>query len=139
MREALLRETGSDNPGPVIAEAVFRNNEEVRLIVAKEFRWIPNGPIQRFFRREVQPAFMQSPFSGPGEKLLFQSGMLSRGSNAAIMRRMERLLAEFNELHEEDAGLPLAERYGTSLLVALRPWEFGYFSKLRRRPDEKRF
>lgn len=110
-----------------------------RLSVAKEFRWIPNGPIQRFFHREVQPAFMQSPFSGPGEKLLFQSGMLARGSNAAITRKMERLVAEFNELHEDDAGLPLAERYGTSLLIALRPWEFGYFSKLRRQPDEKRF
>ena len=110
-----------------------------RLIVAKEFRWIPNGPIQRFFRREVQPAFMQSPFSGPGEKLLFQNGMLSRGSNAAIIRKIERLVAEFNELHEEDAGLPLPERFGTSLLVALRPWEFGYFSELRREPDGKRF
>ncbi len=110
-----------------------------RLIVGKEFRWIPNGPIQRFFRREVQPAFLQSPFSGPGEKLLFQSGMLARGSNAAIIRKMEKLVAEFNELHEEDAALPLAERYGTSLLVALRPWEFDYFNQLRRASQEKRF
>lgn len=110
-----------------------------RLVVSSEFRWIPNGPIQRFFRREVQPAFLQSHFAGPGEKLLFQSGMLSRASNAALVKKMEKLLADFNELHAEDAGLPLAERFGSSILVAMRPWEFGVFSELRRKPDEKRF
>ena len=110
-----------------------------RLVVSSEFRWIPNGPIQRFFRREVQPAFMKSIFSGPGEKLLFQSGMLSRNSNATMARKMEKLVAEFNELHEEDAGLPLDDRFGSSILVALRPWEFSYFREMRRHPDEKTF
>ena len=65
--------------------------------------------------------------------------MLSRGSNATLMKKMERLVAEFNELHDEDAGLPLEERFGSSILVALRPWEFGFFRKLRRTSDEKRF
>ena len=111
----------------------------MRLIVSSEFRWIPNGPIQRFFRREIQPAFMKSVFAGPGEKLLFQSGMLSRGSNASIIRKMEKLVADFNELHAEDAGLPLDERFGCSILIALRPWEFSYFSDLRRGPDDKKF
>jgi transcriptional regulator with XRE-family HTH domain len=110
-----------------------------RLAVANDFRWLPGGPIQRFFRREVQPAFMQSAFSGPGEKLVFRSGMLSRGSNATLMKKMDRLVAAFKELHDEDAGLPLAERFGSSLLVALRPWEFSHFRELRRDPGEKVF
>ncbi len=110
-----------------------------RLVVSTEFRWMPNGPIQRFFRRQVQPAFMNSSFAGPGEKLLFQSGMLSRGSNEAMIRKMEKLMAEFNELHEDDAALPLDQRFGSSILVALRPWEFNYFSELRRNPEVKRF
>jgi transcriptional regulator with XRE-family HTH domain len=110
-----------------------------RLIVANDFRWLPNGPIQKFFRQKVQPDFLRSSFSGPGEKFLFRNGMLSRGSNATLMKKMDRLIAEFNELHDEDAGLPLEERFGTSILVALRPWEFSYFSDLRRSPSAKQF
>ena len=110
-----------------------------RLTVASDFRWIPNGPIQRFFRTEVQPDFMKSTFSGPGEKLVFRNGMFSRGSNATIMKKMDKLVAEFKELHDEDAGLPLDERFGSSLLVALRPWELEHFRKLRRGAGEKVF
>mgnify|MGYP001817076571 CR=1 FL=1 len=110
-----------------------------RVIVANDFRWLPNGPIQKFFRRDVQPDFLRSAFSGSGEKLLFRNGMLSRGSNATMLKKMERLVAEFNELHDEDAGSPLEERFGTSILVALRPWEFGHFRALRRNPDAKQF
>ncbi len=110
-----------------------------RVIVANDFRWIPGGPIQDFFGREVLQDFMHSSFNGAGEQLLFRNGMLSRGSNASLMKKMERLISEFHELHEEDAGLPLSERFGTSIMVAVRPWEFSYFSALRRQPDTKVF
>lgn len=110
-----------------------------RLTVDNDFRWIPDGPIQRFFSQEVQPGFMQSTFTGPGEKLEFRSGMLSRASNATMLKKMDRLVAEFNELHAEDSGLPLQERFGSSLMIALRPWEFSYFRQLRRDPEGKVF
>lgn len=111
----------------------------IRLIAASDFRWRTNGPIQRFFSKEVQPDFLKSTFTNPGEKLLFRSGMLSRGSNASLQKKMERLVAEFSELHQEDIGLPLAERFGSSILIALRPWEFDYFRALRKNPDEKKY
>lgn len=105
-----------------------------RLIVASNFRWRIDGPIQRFFKETVQPDFFKSSFNGAGEMLLFQSGMLSRGSNETMSRKMEKLLAEFVELNEEDTALPLDERFGTSVLVAIRAWEFAPFSALRRNP-----
>lgn len=110
-----------------------------RLSVASDFRWIPDGPIQRFFRREVQSDFIDSKFLAPGEKFEFRSGMLSRVSNASMLKKMDRLIAEFNELHVEDSDLPLEERFGTSLLVALRPWEFSHFQAMRRDPRGKVF
>lgn len=110
-----------------------------RVIVAKEFRWLPNGPIQRFFQKEVQPDFLGSSFSRPGEKLVFRTGMLSRAANAELMKKMDRLLEQFDELHDADASLPLDERYGSSLLVAMRPWELKHFSRLRRKDMEKVF
>lgn len=111
----------------------------IKVSVASDFRWLPGGPIQEFFRREVQPDFLRSRFTGAGEKLLFRSGMLSRATNAAMLKKMDRLMAEFNDLHEEDRGLPLEERFGTSLLIALRPWEFSYFNHLRRDERAKAF
>lgn len=110
-----------------------------KLMVANDFQWIPNGPLQTFFRKEVQPAFMKCSFSGAGERFLFRNGMLSRGSNATMMKKIEKLISEFNELDNEDKGLPLEERFGTSVMVAIRPWEFDYFREFRRNPDEKNF
>jgi hypothetical protein len=71
---------------------------------------------------QVQSDFFRSRFNETGELMLFASGMPSRTSNAAIQSRMKRLSAEFSELHHQDLDLPLSERLGTSVLVALRPW-----------------
>jgi len=111
----------------------------VRLTVAKSFRWRPNGPIQQFFQREVQTDFFQSSFDNPGETLIFHNGMLSRSANAAIVKKMERLAVDFNDLNAEDATLPLEERFGTSLVIAIRAWEFSLFKQFRRDPDSKLF
>lgn len=110
-----------------------------RLIVAKEFHWLPNGPIQRFFRQEVQPDFLTSDFAGPGEKMIFRTGMLSRTANAELMKKIDRLMEQFHELHDMDTSLALEERFGSSLMVALRPWELKHFSRLRRKDKEKVF
>lgn len=111
----------------------------VRVIVSKNFRWRPDGPIQEFFRSTVQPDFFKSEFQQAGENFIFRSGMLSKGSHAILTKKLEKLIAEFNELHDTDIGLPLAERFGTSIVLAVRAWEFGPFRDLRRHPDAKPF
>lgn len=58
--------------------AVARKGGLRAVIVAKEFHWLPNGPIQQLFQKEVRPEFLASSFFGPGEKLVFRTGMLSR-------------------------------------------------------------
>jgi hypothetical protein len=65
--------------------------------------------------------------------------MLSRNSNAVIQQHMRRLETEFTELHNQDAALPLDERFGTSLLIAMRPWVPEVFRKMQRRPTQKTF
>lgn len=112
-------------------------NNKIRLRVARNFAWLPDGPIQEYFRRQVQGDFFRSRFDESGELMVFVSGMLSRTGNAAIQSRMKRLGAEFAETHGQDLELPLAERFGTSLLLALRPWIPEEFKKLRRKPDTR--
>jgi len=47
-------------------------------------------------------------------------------------KKMEKLIKEFNELNDSDAALPLDERYGTTVVMAIRQWNYGVFEHLRR-------
>ena len=106
----------------------------VKLLTARNFTWRKDGPVQRFFVREVQREFLESSFAAPGEHLRFVAGLLSRASLAQLQQSMDRLAREFDELSRRDAALPLKERSSCSAVFALRPWEFSTFTALRRKP-----
>jgi transcriptional regulator with XRE-family HTH domain len=112
-------------------------NNRIRVIVGRNFSWRPDGPFQRHFRDQLEADFFASRFDGRSEHLAFVSGMLSRNANAVVQQHMRRLEAEFTELHNQDAELPLADRFGTSLLVAVRPWAPEIFRKMQRKPPQK--
>ena len=105
----------------------------IKLLVGRTFSWLPEGPIQQFFREQAAKEYFRSRFDGPGELLLFVNGMLSRTSGNLILKRLRKLANEFSELHSEDMHLPFDQRFATSLLVAVRPWEMQVFRDLHRR------
>ncbi len=111
----------------------------VKLMISKNFQFIPGGPIQRFYEQKVQSEFFHSSFNGAGEHRLFLSGMFSRDANAEIIRKIKRLAEDAHELKEDSEMLPLEERFGCTLIMAIRPWEVKIFDELRRVPNEKRF
>lgn len=104
----------------------------IKPLVGHDFTWLKNGPIQRFIETDVQPDFFQCGFTGPGELRLFLNGMVSTHSSETIHQKMRRLAQDFLHAHQEDQGLPLGERFGVSLMVAIRPWELAVFAQYRR-------
>ena len=46
--------------------------------------------------------------------------------------KMQRVAREFDELNDEDASLPLEERHGVTMVMAISDWRFGLFADLRR-------
>ncbi len=114
-------------------------NNRIKLIVDRNFNWIKYGPIQRFFEQKMQAEFLRSRFNQPGEKRVFVNGMLSRQSNQLLQEKILRLVDEFNERHAIDEELPLEDRFGSSMLVALRHWEPEFFEKKRRALDARQF
>ncbi len=108
-------------------------NNRVKLRVAPNFKWLEGGPIQRFFLSRVEAEFFNSRFDQQTELLVCINGMLSDTSNAVLQRRMQRLASEFTELNNDDANLSLEQRHGTTMVLALRKWEYGVFAKLKRR------
>jgi transcriptional regulator with XRE-family HTH domain len=105
----------------------------VKLLTARNFSWRRDGPVQRFFERDVQREFLSSVFEGPGEKYAFVGGSLARSSLAQLGQSIDRLAREFDELASRDAALPRAERWSCGAVLAVRPWEFSMFAALRRR------
>jgi transcriptional regulator with XRE-family HTH domain len=112
-------------------------NNRIRLLVSRAFTWIPDGPIQRFFKTRMQTDFFRSEFDGENELLLLANGALSRKSIAALMVRLRRAMSEFAEMRNDDAALPAAERQPITLLLAARPWESAFFARYRRQQEPR--
>ena len=109
----------------------------IRLRVSRTFSWLPDGPIQTFFREHAHE-FFRAHFSRDDEFVLVVNGMLSKTSGAAMLDRLKRLAREFSDHHSDDVRLPLGQRAPMSLCVALRHWELDAFARLRRRKDPAR-
>lgn len=107
--------------------------DRVKLLTSRNFRWRPDGPIQRLFRAQVQREFFDSAFSEEGARLRFVGGTLSNASLQQLQQALDRVAEEFSELSRKDSVLPLKERQGCSAVLAIRPWEFSVFQQLKRK------
>jgi transcriptional regulator with XRE-family HTH domain len=104
----------------------------IRINVARDFDWLPEGPIRRYFRERGQDDFLAATFSREDETLFFVHGMLSPEANAQFMLQLRRLRRSFAALHDESLAAPDGTRRGMGLLLALREWEPPDFARLRR-------
>lgn len=111
----------------------WRPGDRARLCIAKHFVWRPGGPVKKAYGRQVTAEFLDARFDAAAELLRFEARELSAESMVIVRRRLERLIAELNELAEIDATLPLARRTGVGLLVACRPWTFSVVNALKQR------
>ncbi|WP_067864891.1 helix-turn-helix domain-containing protein [Neptuniibacter marinus] len=105
-------------------------NNRVKLLVAPNFHWLPNGPIQQFFQEKVEQDFFSSRFDKANEKLIVTNAILTDSSNARLQKKMERLAAEFNELMQEDHAAPSQQKNGTTMVLAIRQWQYSLFKKM---------
>jgi len=99
----------------------------IRLLVAPNFSWRENGPIQLFFQKKISREFFNTHFSRDDECLVVLNGMLSSQSNAEFQRKLKRLAREFDLLNNDDAALGLEQRRGVTLVLAMRGWQYGLF------------
>lgn len=106
----------------------------IRLNVARDFDWLPRGPIHNFFRSKGLVDFLTGGFADSDEVFAFSHAMLTDAALAKIRADIRKLRQRYAELHEESLTAPLAKRHGTGLLLAMRGWEIGAFIELRRNP-----
>lgn len=104
----------------------------IRLNVARDFDWRPDGPIRRFFLSQGLSDFLRCDFAQNDEVLTFSHAMLTESASAKMQVEIRKLRQKFAELHEESLNAPLAKRCGTGLLLAMREWEIAAFTDFRR-------
>ena len=105
---------------------------KIKILVAPNFNWRDNGPIQNFFQEKIGQEYFKAKFTGEEECLLVLNGMLSAQSNGEFQRKLKRLAREFNELNNDDANLSLDQRNGVTVVMAVRNWRFGLFQPIRK-------
>mgnify|MGYP003333062918 CR=1 FL=1 len=107
----------------------------IKLLISANFAWRRNGPIQKFFTAHMREEFFKSRFDADGEAFLFFSGMLSRSSNEVLLKKLEQLATEFDDLNRHDKRLPVTQRFGYSMVLAMRPWRPAVFERLQRKKN----
>lgn len=104
----------------------------VRLLIARNFAWRPDGPIHRFFVERLQSDFLAGAFAPERDLHRFAWGMLSDESAALLRGRLAEVMDAFDDLTRGDEVRAAADARGTCLLLALREWEPEAFLAMKR-------
>jgi DNA-binding Xre family transcriptional regulator len=110
----------------------MRSKLRARVRGTSVIAWRRDGPLRRRHEKQIRQEFLQSAFSGSAEALHFVSAELCQASFNVLLRRIERLAAEFRDVAELDRALPPKDKRSVAMLLAVRPWVFSMFEQLKR-------
>ncbi len=110
-------------------------NNRFKRLVSADFHWLPDGPIQQFFQKNIQNELFSCNFNKSTELLLVRSGMLSEQDNFLFQQALLKTAQDFIKLCRDTVDLPIEQRQGTALMIAMRPWVPQIFDHLRRKPE----
>ncbi len=117
----------------------LKANNKIKTLISRTFTWQNNGPIQRYFEEHIQSDFFDCQFNKPGELRLVINGMLAHSSNQVIQKKIKQLANLFSDCAYKDQNIGLERRFGSTLVLAMRPWELPEFEKFRRNKNTKVF
>jgi DNA-binding Xre family transcriptional regulator len=104
----------------------------IKLVVAADFRWLPGGPVDTFYAKQVENEFFKAQFDNQNEIRLFITGMLSDEAQKTLVRKLNSVAQDFAELHKQDLAQPIDKRTNVGMVLAMRPWRFEAFDRFRR-------
>lgn len=130
--EAIVRLARLDRMG--LIELLPGNR--IKLRIDRDFAWLLDGPIFRYFVDHVQTELLSGQFKPRRDLHRFAWGLLTAESARSLHAKVEDLVEAFNDSTHVDEMLPdQDETKGTCLLVALREWEPASFRAMRRREE----
>ncbi len=109
---------------------------KVKPLIASNFNWQPDGPIESYFRKEVQGPFFNTSFTEGDSLRLVKNGDISIVARQQILDRLHSIGQLFDDMVREERKLPLSQRQGTTMVLAIRHWMFEAFAQLERPASE---
>ncbi|MBK9447224.1 MAG: helix-turn-helix transcriptional regulator [Betaproteobacteria bacterium] len=110
----------------------LRPANRYRLKVAKGFRWLPQGPVMDFFRKEVLHDYFAGGFDGESEMLMVVHGEIGRGLANAFRERLTRIGQDFSNQHLTDQKLPPDQRRPYTIVIGMRSWLMAALADMQR-------
>lgn len=104
-----------------------------KVLVAQNFAWIPNDPIEQYFHQHMRQDFFDSTFTKTNEMFYCLNGMLSNSDNQLLQKKLQQLKMTFAELYHNSVKGGLDQADGSALVVALRPWRPTRFEQYKRK------
>ncbi len=114
-------------------------DNKIKPLISRTFQWQVNGPIQHYFENHIQDDFFDCKFNQAGELRIAINGMISTSSNQTVHKKIKQLAKTFSDFAYKDQNIGFERRYGTTLVIAIRPWELPEFSMYRRETNIKVF
>ncbi len=107
-------------------------NNKIKRLIAPNFSWIPNGPIQQFFQKKVQDEFFQSTFASEHEQLICNNAMLKSSDVEALFAKLQKVNDDFTALGQANFSSDKSTLRGTTLVLAYRQWQPSLFDAYRK-------
>ena len=104
----------------------------VKRLMANNFKWQVNGPIERFFRSQVQQEFFGSTFSGDGDLHLVKNADITPAAMVRLSDRLNTIGRLFDDITREERSVAHKERRGTTMVLAIRHWQYKAFRRYER-------
>ena len=111
----------------------LRPGNRYRLKVAKGFRWLPQGPVMSFFRKEVLHDYFAGGFDGESEMLMVVHGEIGRGLANSFRERLMRIGQDFSNQHLADQKLPADQRRPYTIVIGMRSWLMAALAEMQRK------
>jgi hypothetical protein len=84
--------------------------DRIRRRAKRDFDWIQDGPIRRYFAKQGLGDFIAGPFDPDDESLDFAHGMLTPAAQAELKLELRRLRGKLAGLHEQSISADIAEK-----------------------------
>lgn len=95
-----------------------------RLLTSRRIEWHRDGPIRKAFQKQVTESFMDSGFDDTNQQFSFDTGELSDASVKVLLRKIDRLSQEFDELADLDISLAANKKKAVGMMIGIRPWAY---------------
>lgn len=105
----------------------------IKLRISKRFHWLENGPFEQFFRQHIGQEFFNHHFKDEQQCLRVANATLPKNIIIHFQKKLDELMKELAALNREYATLPVEQKEGMTMVLAMRDWDYGLFSHLIRK------